>query len=330
MRNGTADAKILCVGDSTTSGVGGTTAATIPPLKAWPAQLASLFNQGALAATHGLGVPPSQVDSTAVDQRWTVGAGWSKSALGGASASYTGNNPGGSLVFTDDRINADVFDVYYLTGSGYGTITATATGGTPIVQSSAGADGLTKLTAVAAGAATTNTMTITATGQIFIVAVEPRLTSGTRVRVSNAGVSSVQTSHWTANSTTTGGIPLIQAYAPDLTIISLGIVDAGKIPAATAATIATDLKTIGAAAAISGDVIIMTPPVPNTATTNSANLANYVPSMNLPAFAVADLYKRCGSYSLWNALGMMNDSLHPNNLGYQDIAQFLYGGLIQV
>lgn len=332
VRAGTRDGKVLFVGDSTFTGIGGSTAATIPARKALPACLASLCN-GLVPSANGLGVPASDL-SGAPDNRWTVGTGWTESTLGAASgAAYTGTAPSGSLVYADNVISADTFDVYYVTYSGGGTIGVTATGGSTTSQPTTGSSAIAKVTVTAASAATTNTITITATGaQVYIVGVEPYLSTTKKMRWGNAGVGSATTTNWVTNASTFGGPGLIRAYAPDLTFISLGINDATA--AATSATVAANLQTLITAAQISGSVVLMTMPPSSTGQAAGLNEPGYLVTIAALAAsngcAFADWYSRFGSYTAANALGLMSDTVHPNDLGYQDTAQMLYAGLASI
>src|SRR5688572_24108739 len=60
-RNGDADTKVLCVGDSTTIGTGVTNQATAEWVRSWPTRLVERLNAGWCPAAVGLGVPISSL-----------------------------------------------------------------------------------------------------------------------------------------------------------------------------------------------------------------------------------------------------------------------------
>lgn len=323
-RDGVSNARILFVGDSTITGIGSSLGTTLPNLHSWPTQFAKL-----MSFANGMGVPPSILSGNA-DGRWVAGTGWSVITFGaGGGADYTGTSPAGSLVYTSGVYN-DGYYVYYLGHSSYGTITATATGGTPVVFSAATTDGTYKSAYIAAAAANAqNTLTVTCTGTCGIVGVEPAVSTMTQVLVGNAGVGSSSSVTWNTNSATFGGIPFIKAYAPDLCVISLGINDAGASLAA--ATYQTNMQNLITACKVSGDIIINDwPPSENSPYTIFE--PQYLPI--LQSLALSNNAEYFSIYGRFGGVWMTNyffDALHPNDYGYWDWAgaekRFLdYGG----
>jgi lysophospholipase L1-like esterase len=205
----------------------------------------------------------------------------------------------------------------------------TATGGSTVTQSTSGTAGVNKVTVSAAAAATTNTVSIArnTSGALHVIGIEPWLSTTKQVRIANAGVGGSAASDWAGNGSSSNfrSTVCIQGYAPDLTIISLGINDAST--PASVSTWHSNMATIITAAQVSGDVIIV-PPIPclSTATANRvANIPLYqadVPTFGLPYF---DIVTRFNSGDSMNTLGMMSDTVHPNALGYADLAQALVG-----
>ena len=257
VRNGSADMKVLAFGDSTTAGNGSSTAGTLPQSSAWPNRLVALLNARGIPAAPGLSVP-----NAGTDNRWSVGAGWAGAGegFGLCGRSLKGTAPAGNIVFTPGGgWTYDKFDVYYVQYSGGGTITATATGGTPVVQNTSGSSALVKITAIAASAGTGNAVTISATGAtVWFWGVEPYLSTTTKVRVGNAGVPSVPSSAWSDASSAWASIASIGAYGADLAIGSLGLNDA-KTPISSA-QFRTNMSAIITAFQSAGDVILWTPP----------------------------------------------------------------------
>lgn len=329
VRNGAADAKLLCVGDSTTSGVG-STGSTLTA-HSYPSQLASLLNSYFAPAAIGLGVGPTGLGSNP-DGRWVLGTGWTygQFGFGGGSCVYCSASPAGSAVFTPGVL-ADRYDVYYYYVASAGTVTFTATGGsaTPVSFNGAGTAVVQKVTLSAGSASASNTITMTEAGPgtAYILGIEPWLSTKNQIRVANAGVGGSSTNSWTTvPATNLDGVAAIKAYAPDLTVISLGINDATN--SVSQATYQANLSKIVSAAALTGDVILMSMP-PSAA---NAPYVTYEPQYIAVKEALAsqysgaylDLTARFESFSAANTLGLMSDSYHPNDLGYWDIAQGLF------
>jgi hypothetical protein len=320
VRNGASDAKILAIGDSTVMGFGSTLGTTLPWVGAWPTRLSSLINARIPSAV-GFAIPVSTLGGT--DNRWTFGADWTLSTFGvglgwGGMAAIQATSPAGNLVFTPGgTASTDSYAIYYVTSGGNGTITATATGGsaTPINTNSAGGIAVTVVTAAAA--ATGNSVTFSAVGNVYVLGVEPFLSTTRKIRLGNAAVYGTQTGIWTGIAFY-GPIPAIKAYAPDLTLICLGINDAGS--SVSPATFQANMSALIQAAQVSGDVILVTMPpsqfAPN-ATFEAAYQAIYralSATYNVP---IVDIYGRFAA--TWQA-ALMSDSLHPNDYGYWDIA----------
>lgn len=329
VRAGTGDAKLLCIGDSTVQGAGTSLASSFPSTNAWPAGVQSLLNSYYVPTSHGLAVPRT---STHIDTRWTFGSGWATntSSFGYNGTTVKATNPAsGSLTFSDSRIVWDRCDIYYVTSNGLGSIVASATNGATVTQSSSSAVSVSKMTVSAGSASNSNVLTINQSAtstinDIYIVAVEPWLSSSTKVRVGNAGVPASTTASWTL----AGGLnsmPAIKAYAPDLTIISLGINDGTQSVAP--ATVLTNVQTLITACQVSGDVIVLSP-IPSNPSTQSA-AATYEPQYTSAFIAnlsvpILDVYTRFGSWATANSSGFMADDRHCNNVGYQDIAAFVF------
>ena len=295
--------KILCVGDSTTWGIGSTLFSTFPNTGSWPTRLSSLLNSYHAPSQIGLGVP----NTYGTDNRWTLGAGWANYNLGwGGDGSTNGasfvSSTGGTLTYTPGSTQGtyDKFDMYYLPATGNGTVTATATGGSAVVQSTNAANGVAKVTVTAASAGTGNALAmVNSAGATWITGVEPWLSTASKIRVANAGVTASTTSQWTIDATW-GGVPHIKLYAPDLTIISLGINDAGS--AVATSTVIANLKTLITATQVSGDVIVMSFPPSGPTSSAWTNYQVYEP-LYPDAYA-----KMCQSLNLpyidwWNRWG---------------------------
>lgn len=342
VRNGVADARLLIVGDSTAAGVGSSTT-TIPANKSWPAQLAALMNDGYVPATKGLAIPKSDSSAQPNDARWSS-VNWSAGPFSGISQIGWGNKNtfwytttiGATLTYADG-VYADTYDIYYLDASGNRYITAQASGGTPVnALMVEAALTVKKVTVTAAQASTTNVVTITmgATGgsntRAFILGVEPSLSTAKQVRIGNAGVSGSQSSGWVSYpggnpANTYGALDSIKAYAPHLTIIDLGINDAGA--GVSQAAYAANLAQVIAAAQVSGDVILKTM-LPSSVGATATLEAAYVAGIKTLGLPVIDVFSRIGAYSVYNAAGYMSDTVHGNDYSYGDEAAMVLAGLM--
>jgi len=353
VRNGEADAKLLCLGDSTTTGIGSSTAATIAATKSYPGRLAELMNSYMVPAAPGLALPKSNSSSQPADNRWTIGTGWAQDpsgliyvGFGGKGMFYRGTGvTAGSLVFSDVRVLADTFDVYYrlqpASGS-TGTFSVSATGGGVTTVDAAVTGGLNrigKVTVTASTVATNNTVIIaglTAAKNVDIVGVEPYLSTTKKVRIGNGGASGSKTADWTAyyqgNATFTyGALDAIKAYGPDLTIIDLGINDAGG--AVDIATYSANLALIIATCQASGDVILKTP-LPSGGNTEYVRIpyeVQYGAHFKTLGLPVIDFNARVVDYATYFAAGFMQgDGLHGNDYSYLDMASFVLSALRRV
>jgi len=328
--DGTADMKLLAVGDSTTFGNLCTNYTTYPSTCNWTHWLVGILNSNGIPAAEGMGVPPSSTNG-GTDNRWTVGTGWSLGGQAwGTASSYLGNSPSGSLVYSPHNSTLyDSFDVYYLSANAVGTYGFTATGGTAVnVTTSTSSQGTYKATAVAGSASASNTLTVTCTGKCYVIGIEPFNSTVRRVRVATAGMNGSASSNWTP----TGNFSATQAmqtYAPDLFVTSLGINDAGV--SQTTANFNSNMTTlIAAQKAIGSDVILMSYP-PSSITPNSTYEPLYIPYLSAIAaannLAFIDTYNAFGA--VWQTT-LMGDPRHPNDYGYIDWARSVAAFLLSV
>lgn len=318
--NGTSDAKILCIGDSTTFGTGSTNYANLPTYFSYPARLAQMM-KGVTPSQNGLVIPQPNNNN-----QWTKGTGWADGsfAYGFAQGNFQATAAAGNLVFTPGATYGtfDSFDVYYLTGPGLGSITITGTGGGTTTVNCVGASmAIGKTTVTCASAGTGNAVTITnPSGLVYITGVESFLSTSKYVRVGNAGKGGARTDIWSnaPYNPQWGSLAHITAYAPDLTIIQLGINDAGA--SFSAATYQGYYTPIITTAQASGDVIIASF-APSSGSPYTTYEPLYLPVLSSLAQTYSapyvDIWTRW--QSTWQT-GLMNDALHPNNFGYIDEA----------
>ena len=325
-KDGGADTKILFIGDSTSEGIGSALNNTFVGYGAYPTRV-KLSGSSSPPVVNGLGVYNTQ------DGRWILGTGW---GVSGSSFGFClgGNNAGvlsesgasGNLTFTPGATQGtyDSFTVYYLANPGNGSVTATATGGLPATINTNSAAGYGSTTVTAASAGTGNSLVITpVSGTVFIAAVEPFLSTTPSIRKANVGVSGA-TSGQCSNSSASAwaSIQAIEYYAPNLTIISLGVNDAAG--SVSVSTYIANIQTIITAAKQSGDVILETM-IPSQNSGWESYEMQYVPALYKLAQAnsvpIFDIYRRFGN--AFNSAFTSTDGTHPNEYGYWDWASGL-------
>lgn len=327
MRDGVGEAKLLMVGDSTTFGTGSTQAATLPSNGSPSTRVATLLTNAGVTSIPGFITPGA-------DQRWTVPGNWTGNFFGfGSLANYSSAVSAGALVCTDTRVTWDRCDVYFLQGPGLGTVVCTATGGSGANGVGANAQsGIAKVTANAASANSANTISIVPTvATCHVTGVEFWRNGTVQLRVGNGGVGLTGAQQHAMQATTWGTIPMINAYAPDLVTIALGINDRGA--SRTLAQYRTDLQTIITGAKAVADVVLCTQ-MPSQNAPQATNEAAFNDVVRDLAYSnnvgLYDYYSRCGSWASYNSRGMANDALHQNNRGYWDFAEGLVFALMAV
>lgn len=334
--SGTGFFRLLCIGDSTTEGVGsGGNPATV----SYPAYLRTLLASRGLA-NGGTGWVIAH-NNNVTDSRWTF------------TGSFTGfsdpltqfvmaNTTSSTATFTSD-VAGTVAEVATLGTSAAFTLTvdgATPANGSVTVSGGGtysggtvtpgGAQAVVNVTITGLSSAThTIVATTTGTGNTYIVGGQVRsATAG--LLLSNAGVGTSQTADWLPSAAFyKPGNTTLGAVAPDLTLVSLGINDALLGPLTTASYQANLAAIVSSWQAL-GDVILKVPPTPTTApysghTIDPAVWAAYrqatyavADSANVPLIDVGD---RWGTWTNANTLGYMADGLHPYAPGYAAWAQ---------
>jgi lysophospholipase L1-like esterase len=318
---GTSDARVLFIGDSTTWGAYSANWPANTTSSGWPALMSKMFPSStpvsnASATTQGLG--------GGADSRVVLSGAFINTNIGGGFGHQTYSvNGTGSLVFTPgDGVSYDSFTIYTQGGLGGGTISATATGGsaTNIVQ--AYSNTVVKTTVTAASAGTSNAVTLSWVSgtSVQVLGIEAFNSTVRRVRFANAGISGSATSAWADSATS---IIAIKAWAPDLTVIMLGINDAQSN--VTTATYLANIQAMVTAAKLSGDVIVMSsvpsdPSLASTVTLEAAYAAALPSLAGSNNIVFMDLFNRFGGAFV---SPMMTNTLHPNPAGYFDIASFV-------
>lgn len=328
VRNGGGYAKLFIAGDSTSWGKGG--GGSNPPyVNAWPKRLQELLNSYMVPASVGLN---AYGNADPADSRWTLGTGWSISTSGGFATKCLLGNGGTATTFAPGYAcdTADIYSIQYTTGMGSCGVSVDGGGTTTIAGTGTSSVKKTTIT-FPAGSAHTISFGAPSGGNFFIIGVDCYDSTTKSVRVSLTGVSTSTTTDWINNSNAFQSLSAITTYAPDLTIIQLGINDA-QFNSWSAATWSTNTQTLITAAKASGDVILATV-VPTNPTGHAwASLeADYAAAAQTLAATngcgLVDIYNRFGSYTAANAAGYMADDFHTTGFGDCDMAQAIFNGL---
>lgn len=342
---GGTSARVLCVGDSITSGNGSNgTMQTNTRSTSWPSKTKDFFAACGIVANVqnecGTGLNPTWAQSLKdYDPLWIPGVtGWDDLhvvhpswavTLGGYALQLTGLNASpGSFNPIENYDTVDVYTIRYPT---WGILDVTIAGTTTHINC-AGSNGIIKTTinAPSGGSIGIVNSTPVTNSDLGILAVVPYKKLG-GVTVINAGRSGIIASD-VASSAALFGPPtaMITELSPDLTIIGLVANDAQIATDLTAYK--SSLATIGNAAAASGDVVFMICPPANDAP-RATNIPIYAEAVQEVADAngwgVINLYERWGkNYSRMAALGFYFDAVHPDGAGYTDIAEAVISCLI--
>ncbi|WKL57986.1 SGNH/GDSL hydrolase family protein [Asticcacaulis sp. ZE23SCel15] len=339
---GERNARILCIGNSTTAGHGAYAAGMGDNNKAgaWPTQLAALINaRGGVASWSSIIGNNNAADSRLYDSRVTFPAlqGWAfstasgvnGSTLGGYHTMVSGYNPPSKYNFAP--LNAcDTFEVYnpkaggnarawilsVNDGADLATISNLQTPSPP-----GEFEKYTLTTELGANALNIRAQNIETTYLAGIIAYNSAIKE---ISVLNAGWSGAKASDLNNGSPYAyGPVNAISVYDPDLVIINIGINDANQASPTATATFSSHVQAVITAAKAAGaDVVLMAPtPIGSSYAANLNTLSAAVVALGITnGVPVIDLRTRFTDYTTANAAGWMRDTLHPNASGYAQIA----------
>lgn len=342
VKAGKANATIACIGDSITAGsmADGVNPWTANKPLSYPSALASV-----LSGSYGISTCTGSVisdNSTTphagtvpqYDPRVTFGANWGASgaaSTAGGQMIYSVSSALGTLAaetFTFTPIASfDTVEVFWFRNTTTSTFTidcggavlATCAGGSPSVQKTV----VTKT----AGIGPINIIRTVAAGSVAaIVGINTYLSTTKTANVLNMGASAATTTVWNSVAGVYAPLNVLPQYAPDLSVICLGINDA--ILNASTATIIANLSAIITVAQTTGDVVLVVPNAVDTSITSTINQANMQSAIYQVSATyginVVDINQRWSGYTTSNTLGYMSsDKTHPVQIGYQDIANIV-------
>ncbi|MCW2318304.1 lysophospholipase L1-like esterase [Rhodoblastus acidophilus] len=318
-------AKVATLGDSTWAGIGagtggdhnltGARQATV----AWT--IATILNGRGLPAipdaVFSCGAVPAP---TIYNPNVVQGSGWVLSGQNTAGGTLWQNGTTtGTVLSVTTTTPCNAFDVYYANVN-TAQFTLQIDSETPVtVNVTSAGNALLKATVTTTieGIHTLNIVRTGASGNVFIGMIDPYSTAKPRASIWNMGIGGSQTSTWINTSASWSTLNALTTYAPDLTLINLGINDEGNnvsIPTFTA-----NMQTIINGAKASGDVALI---MHHSCSGHEAQEpATYAALQQLAAnnnCPLIDFRARLGLWTAANANGQMYDNLHASGPGYAD------------
>jgi lysophospholipase L1-like esterase len=336
VKAGVSNMQVLCLGDSTTAGNNGST--TVNEVSnSWVHQLATqLTAQGIptgwqnIMGDKGLGTWVGVAGAAGYDIKLTtVPAGWNVQSGSTGGQMFQNSSTTNPLTYTPTVVT-DTLDLYYLDSVASSVITvkggaAGATASSPTGTTPAASGRVKKVTFTCAGTSVW-TLAVDGINWTDILGWHVYNAATKEVSLLNCGQNGVTSS--TFNNTTA----LYQSLSAisnspsgmisPLALISLGINDAAQ--GLQAGFYANMYAIITALQAASTDVLLIVPPTPSTVTATADKwqvITNaYYQLASTYKLALVDLGQRNGDYTTANAAGYMGDTVHPNNVGYVDMA----------
>lgn len=335
---GGSAARLHCYGDSITWGL-----FQSDPLQttAYPSKLRTLLNSW-IPSFEGpiwFSNPQTGNGATVNDTRVIIGAGWLQQTGG---APYTG--PGGATMLQNTTttnsidfgpVTCDSFTIYYLKmPSSYLFSWQIDAGAVTQIQSNSGSISVASTT-VSAGAVGSHTLHIAnVTGaRIFAVEYDDSTRAQTGIKVSRAGNPGATSGDWCKDTDASKSLaPAFDIVSPDLTVLMLGDNDYNQnIDPAVYYSNMTAI--INRARSKNGDVLLVVQPYPNAAgkaytpTLYRQQAYALADSLNVAVLDLQDRWPLPWATANAAPFSLYSDGFHPNNKGYQDIAQAVFNVL---
>lgn len=331
-------ARVLCLGDSTTAGISADSYSTATgtnwqnTANAYPYQLAKRLTALGIPADVALTLPGGVGN---LDPHWAnvaggvfTGGGVGIGGIQGANMPNVGDGwnvtPGGL---------ADTYKIYYWTAAGTGTFSAQATGGTLVsTNTNTGTQGVGSVTVTAGSASAANVVqlrsTVAGSGTVVFAMEFWNSATPNRVRIMPAGCPGQDTNAFATGSAgfSYGSRPVCATIAPDLTIGSLGINDVYHGVALS--TTQANMTTLANDAHLSGDMLWMSAVPPSAGNAYGIDVSSINSWLLSLGGAYVDLQSRYGT-NLYGLGLQVSDKIHPNAMGYCDIANVLADALVR-
>ena len=311
-KTGTATCTIAAIGDSTVGGVG-----AVPGVTSWPEQLGGLLVLGGYPSAGSGAVMAYK--SSAKDVRLTIGAGWG--ALSAASNLLTNSTTSNPLLYTFTNTGT-VVKVYYWNNLS-GPFSVSIDGGSAVTVTPVGGASMGTYTVSGLTAAPHTVSIVRVSGNSQVLGAELTGTTG-GVRILNTGIGGRVTASTIGTFNVENIVSLSTGFNSDLVLYMMETNDTPSLPVETYRTnVALAIerqKTNGS------DVVIVTavPSLAKDFTPYTAALYSIADEKDVPLIDIQNLW---GDYATQNALGMMDDGLHPKPEGYQAVASLIMRAL---
>jgi lysophospholipase L1-like esterase len=337
-RAGLRNARLLCLGDSTTAGFGalGASMANDDKSQSYPTQLAGILtSRGSIASWSSMTGGNNSPNIAAFDSRVTYGVGWGYTQnLGGQTlGAYGLRSTGITTKLNFAPLNpVDMFEFYSFQRSTSGSpawivsVDDVDRATVSTLYDPAAPARLVK-TVISAGSPGNHTLNLRSNANADdnqfagIIAYNSAVKE---VTILNAGWPSAKASDIdNGQSLAWSPVRAIAVYNPDLVLINIAINDANMAtPTSKSAYFASMQSIIDACFASGSDVALIIPNnIGSTSAANLATFAGYVSELaDKYAVPLIDLRTKLGTYAAANAAGWMRDTLHPNAAGYGQIA----------
>jgi lysophospholipase L1-like esterase len=344
--SGQANARILCIGDSTTFGTGsnnqnGSAGGEMNALS-YPTQLATLLNEfGVPANANGwMGDGSTAYETRATnDGRLVMGSAWSEATVNSPSIGgyfFQASTNTNALSFTPTN-QVDTFVIWYVQAPSNGVLSAQINSGTVTNQNTAGTPGYKILSFTVTGTLGANTLNLkwSSGGKVFVVGVEAYNSAVKQVCVINSGWSGAKVVDIANNGNGYSPFASYPTFAADICLISIGIND--WVNSESLATFQSTLQGLVTQCLTTGNVILVTPP--------PSSVSNGAPQASQQAFInvilaiatsnnvpVIDNWNRWGpqanNLTMYAQSGAGPGNLHPNMIGYNDFARVIARTLV--
>ncbi len=333
VKTGSANAKILCVGDSTTLGSGSTGATGYGAngvSLAFPQLLCNRLVQAGFAcsAQGAFGTGIDGVSTIPIfDPRVNAPASWVPATVSSALGKWAWRNSTANTTFEfTPSIQVDTFVIYYVQNNGQGTfdLSINAEAAESINANNAVDTVIAKTITAALG---TNTLKIARTsGSIYILGIRAYDSSVKQIEILVGAASGHRAIDLTATQNTAWNAKNMMRtiIGQSLTIINLGINDA---------TLSTAIGAFEAAyaelvdwALVSGDVLCVVPyPISTVSVGVQTPYFEAIRAIaSFKSVGIIDVNALFGTWTEMNALNAYADTTHPSGVGYAIASELAY------